>query len=110
MHEHIEYLLEAWLGLVGRHREACELVVAVAFADSEIEPAAREKIQSRNLLCKQHWVVPWQHKDRCAEAKARRTGCNKGQEGESRRDLADTSKVMLGYEARVETERFGLDV
>jgi hypothetical protein len=28
----------------------------------------------------------------------------------ARRDLADASKVMLGHEARMETERFGLDV
>ena len=84
--------------------------MAVAFADSEIEPAAREKIQGRNLLGKQHRIVPWQHKNRRAEAKARRTSRDKGQEGESRRDLADASKVMLGHEARMETERFGLDV
>ena len=109
-HEHIEHLLEARLGLIGRHREACELVVAVAFADSEIEPAAREKIQGRNLLGKQHRIVPWQHKNRRAEAKARRTSRDKGQEGERRRDLADVGEVMLGHEARMETERFGLDV
>ena len=109
-HEHIEYLLEARLGLIGRHREASELVVAVAFAHSEIEPAAREKIQGRNLFRKQHRIVPWQHKNCCAETKARRTSRDKGQEGESRRDLADASEVMLGHEARMETECFGLDV
>ena len=73
-HQHVEHLLEARLGLGGRHGEACELVVAVAFADSEIEPAVREKIQGRNLLGKQHRVVPGQHQDRRAEAQARRAG------------------------------------
>src|SRR5262245_15545947 len=109
-HEHIEYLLEARLGLIGRHCEACELVVAVAFAHSQIKPAARKKIQGRNLFGKQHRVVPWQNKNRRAEAKARRTSRDKSQESESRRDLADASKVMLGHEARMETECFGLDV
>src|SRR5262245_22106327 len=109
-HGHIEYLLEARLGLCGRHRKTRELVVAVALAHSEIEPAAREQIQGRNLLRKQHWVVPWQHKDRRAEAKARRTSRNKRQERESRRDLADACKVVLGHEARMEHEYFGLDV
>jgi hypothetical protein len=54
--------------------------------------------------------VPRQNKNGCAEAKARRTRRDKGQEGESRRDLADPSKVMLSHEARMETERFRLDV
>ena len=54
--------------------------------------------------------MPWQHKNRRAEAKARRTSRDKGQEGESGRDLADASKVMLGHEARMEAECFGLDV
>ena len=37
-HEHIEYLLEARLGLIGWHRKASKLVVAVAFAHSERNP------------------------------------------------------------------------
>jgi hypothetical protein len=90
--------------------EARELVVAVTFAHSQIEPAAREQVQGRNLLRKQHRVVPWQHENRRAEAKARRARRDKGQEGESGRDLADAGKVMLGHEARMETERFGFDV
>jgi hypothetical protein len=84
--------------------------VAVALADAEIEPAARQQIQRRNLLRQQHRVVPGQHEDRRTEAKARRTSRDKGQERESRRDLADTGKMMLGHEARMETERFGLDI
>src|SRR5262249_27083030 len=51
-----------------------------------------------------------QHKNRCAETKARRTRRDKGQQGECRRHLANASKVMLGHEARMEPERFGLDV
>ena len=109
-HEHIEYLLEARLGLIGRHREACELVVAIALADSEIEPAARQKIQGRNLLGQQHRIVPWQHEHRRAEPKARRARRDKGQQREGRGDLADAGEVMLGHEARMEAERFGLDV
>src|SRR5262249_60478251 len=68
-HEHVKYLLEARLGLVRRHGEASELVVPIAFAHSEIEPAAREKIQGRHLLRKQHRIVPGQHENRSAEAK-----------------------------------------
>ena len=84
--------------------------MAVAFAHSQIKPAARQKVQGRNLLRKQHRVVPWQHKNRRAEAKARRSSRDKGQEGESGRHLSDASKVMLGHEARMEAECFGLDV
>ena len=54
--------------------------------------------------------MPWQNENGCAEAKARRTSRDIGQEGESRRDLADASKVVLRHEARMETEGFGLDV
>ena len=85
-HEHIESLLEARLGLSRRHGETCELVVAIAFADSQIEPAAREKIQGRHLLGKQYRIVPWQYENCGAEAKARCTSCDERQEGENRRD------------------------
>jgi hypothetical protein len=109
-HEHIEYLLETRLGLFGRHRKTREFVVAVALAHSQIKPAAREQIQGRNLLCEQHRVVPWQYKNRRAEAKARGASRNKSQKGKRRRDLADASKVVLRHEARMESECFGLNV
>ena len=70
-HQHVEHFLEARLGFGGRHGEARELVVAVALADAEIEPAAREQIQGRDLLGEQHRIVPGQHQDRRAEAQPR---------------------------------------
>ena len=50
-----------------RNAEAGELVVPVALADAEIEPAAGQQIERRRLLGQQHRVVPGQHHDGGAE-------------------------------------------
>ena len=39
-YKYIEYLLRSAVRLMGRHRKACELVVPVALAHSQIKPAA----------------------------------------------------------------------
>ena len=67
----LEAFVEPRVGLLHRHAEPGELVVAVALADAEIEPAAGQEIEGRGLLGQQHRVVPRQHDDRRAEAQRR---------------------------------------
>src|SRR6516165_4391930 len=43
-------LVEARFGLLGRDLKALEFAVTITFADTEIEPAARQQIESRCLL------------------------------------------------------------
>lgn len=108
-HNDVEHLLEARLGVGGRQGEACELVVAIAFADAEIEAPARQEIEGRDLLGQQHRIVPRQHQDRRAEPQPRRARREVGQQRERGGELADLREVMLGHEARMKSRRVGLD-
>ena len=83
-HQYVEHLLEARFSFGGRHGEACELVVPVAFANAKIEPAPREKVEGRDLLGEQHRVVPGQHEDGGAEPEPRRACREEGHQGERR--------------------------
>ena len=64
---HLERFLEAGFGFLRRDLEALELVVPIALADAEIEPAAGNQIERRRLLGEQHRIVPGQHDDGGAE-------------------------------------------
>ena len=71
LEDDVEAFVEARVGLLHRHAEPGEFVVAVALADTEIEPAAGQEIERRRLLGQQHRVVPGQHDDRRAETQRR---------------------------------------
>src|SRR5207245_2396995 len=68
LEDHAERLLEALVGLRDRNAEARELVRAIALADAEFEPPAREQIDGRGSFSEQHRIVPRQHQHRGAEA------------------------------------------
>ncbi len=103
-------LVEAALGLLRRHREPGELVVAIALADPEIEPAAGQEVERRGLFGEQHRIVPRQHDDRRAKPQCRRARGDPGQQVQGRRDLADLREMVLGDEAAVKPERLRLDM
>ena len=105
----VDQFLEPRLGLLHRNAEADELVVAVALADAEIQPPARQQVHRRRLLGQQHGVVPRQHDHRRAEAKRARAGADPGQQVERRGDLAEAGEMMLDDERALVAERFGLD-
>src|ERR1700730_14619176 len=67
-HDNIESFLQARIGLFEQDREALELRMPIAFADSEIEPALRHQIKCRRLFSEDYWIVPRQHHHRGAEA------------------------------------------
>ena len=69
-----------------------------------------KKIERRNLLGEQDRIVPGEHKDRGAQPQPRRASRDEGKKRQGRRKLADPGEVMLGQEARMETERLGFDV
>src|SRR5262249_14461117 len=103
-------LVEARVGFLERQAKAGELVPAVAFADTEIEPAAGQQIEGRGLLGEQHRVVPGQHQDGGAEAQLPGAGAEPGQEVETGRDLAEPGEVMLDEKRAVIAERLGFDI
>ena len=69
--DHVEAFVKARVGLVHSTQKPGELVVAVAVADAEIEPAAGQQVERRRLLGQQHRIVPGQHDDRGAEPQGR---------------------------------------
>ena len=105
-----EAFLEALVGLLHRDAEARELVVAVALADAEFEPAAGQQIDGGRLLGEQHRVVPGQHHHGGAEPQRLGARREPGQQVEARRDLAEAGEMMLDHEGRVVAQRLGLDV
>ena len=68
LEDHLERLVEPRVGFLHRHAEAGKLVVAIALADTEIEPPAGQQIEGRGLLGEQHRVVPRQYHHRGTEA------------------------------------------
>jgi hypothetical protein len=85
-----------------------ELAPPIAFADAEIEAAVRQQVESRGLFGEQCRVVPRQHQHRGAEPQRRCLRRQIGQEVEGRRDLAETSEMVLDQEHAVKAERLGL--
>src|SRR5215472_18070851 len=90
--------------------EAGEFVVAVAFADAEIEPSARQQIERRGLFCEQDRVMPGQHEHGRAEPQRRGARAEPGQEIEARRHLPKAGEMVLDDKGRVKAERLGLDI
>src|SRR5438093_745284 len=64
----LQGFVEARVGLLHGRGEAGALVVPVAFADPEVEPAAGEQVDRRRLLRQQHGIVPGQYDHRAAQA------------------------------------------
>src|SRR6516164_60479 len=62
--DNIKGLVEPGVGLFHRHAEAGKFIVAVALADTEIEPTTGEEIEGRRLLRQQYRIVPRQHDHR----------------------------------------------
>ncbi len=107
---HLEAFVEARAGLVHVDAETAKLVVAIAAADAEIEPAAREKVEGRRLLGEQHRVVPGQHDDRGAEPQGRGARAEPGQQVERRRNLTVAGEMVLDDKGAVKSEPLGLDI
>ena len=103
-------LVEARIGLLHRHAEPGELVVAVALADAEIEPSAGQQIECGGLLGQQHRVVPRQHQHRGAEPQMAGAGAEPGQQVEARRNLAEAGEMVLDEKGAVIAQRLGLDI
>ena len=105
----LKSLVEARVGLFLRDAEAREFGVAVALADAEVEPPAREKVDGGSLLGEQNRIVPGQHDHGGAEAQRPGARGGPGQEIEARRNLPESGEVMLDDEDAVVAERLGLD-
>src|SRR5271170_5383640 len=108
--DHIEHFLEALVGLLHRYTKAGELVPAIALADAEIEPSARQQIESRGLLGQQHGIVPGQDQYRRAEPQMPRAGAEPGQQIEAGRNLAKAGEMMFDKKCAVIAQRLGLDI
>ena len=106
---HLDRFLEARLGLLRRDAEAGELVVPIALADAEIEPAAGNQIERRRLLGQQHRIVPGQHDDGGAEPQRGGAHGERGLQHQRGGDLVPAGEMMLDQEARTIAERLGLD-
>src|SRR3989442_9222810 len=110
LQQDLEALLEPRVGFLHRHAEARELVVPIALADPEIEPAPGQEIERRGLFRQQHRVVPWQHHDSGAETQPARARSDPGQEIERGRHLTVAREVVLHDERAVQAQRLRLDV
>ena len=108
--DHLQCLVEARVRFLHRDAEARELVVPVALADAEIEPAAGQQIEGCRLLGQQHRVVPGQHDHRGAQPQ--RTGLRgePGQQVQAGRDLAEAGEMVLDQKGAVKAERLGFHV
>ncbi len=105
----VDRFLEARLRLLHRNAEADELVVPVALADAEIQPAARQQIDRRRLFGQQHRIVPGQHDHRGAKPQRARARADPGEQVQRRGDLAEAGEMMLDDEGALIAERLGLD-
>ena len=91
-----------------RHAHEVELVLVPAHADPEREAAARELLQSRDLLRQVHWVVQRHEHDRRAEPDAFRPPGDPGERDERvvdasvRVDSLGPDDDVLGCPDRVE--------
>ena len=59
--------VEARIRLFHGDTEPGEFAVPVPFADTEIDPPARQQVEGGDLLGQQHRIVPGQHQHRSAE-------------------------------------------
>ena len=105
-----ERLFEPRVGLLLRNVEAAELVVAVALADTEIEPAARHHVEHRRLLGEQHRIVPGQHHHRTADPQRFGAHRQASEQRERRGNLVPAGEVVLDQKAGAVAQCLGLDV
>src|SRR5262249_5448960 len=96
-------------GLLHRNAKTAELVMAVALADAEIEPAAGNQIKGGGLLCKQHPIVPGQHDDGAAQTKPRGAHGERGLQPQGGGDLVPAREMVLDQEAGTKAKRLCLD-
>ena len=66
-HDDVERFTKPCIGFRHGNAKTGEFIVAIAFADAEIEPAAGQKIDRGGLLGEQYRIVPRQHQDCGAE-------------------------------------------
>ncbi len=102
--------LKRRIGFLDRQTEAGELVVAVALADAEIEPAAGQQVDGRGLLGDQHRIVPRQHQHGSAEPQRLGLGRHPGEQRQAGRYLTEAGEMMLDQKGRMVAERLGLDI
>ena len=100
-------LVEALGRLRLGNAKAFEFAVAVALADAEIEAAAREKIECRDLFGEQHGIVPRQHHHGSAEPHAAGAAGEIAEQAERGRDLAVAGEMVLDHEQALIAELLG---
>ena len=105
-----ERFLETRFGFFGRDLKSFELAVAISFADAEIEPALREKIERCRFLGEQHRVVPRRHDDGRTETKRLRAHGQSGKQHQCRRHLIPAAEMVFNRETRMKAERLGFDI
>ena len=67
----VDRFFEAGAGILHRNAEAGEFVVAIAFANAEIEAPAGQQVDRRGLFGQQHRIVPGQHQHRGPQPQGR---------------------------------------
>src|SRR5205085_11097662 len=90
--------------------EAGELVVAIALADAEIEPAAGQQVEGGGLFGQENRVVPGQDRHRGAEAERGGAGADPGQQVQRGRNLSEAGEVVLDEKGALVAECLGLNV
>ena len=110
LQQDLDRFLEPRIGLLHWHVETGEFVVAVAFADAEIQSSSRQQVQRRCLFGQQNRIVPGQHDHRGAKPQPVRARTEPGQQVQRRRDLAETGEMMFHHEGAVKAQRLGFDV
>jgi DNA-binding transcriptional LysR family regulator len=110
LHQDRQRFGKASVGFSRGNAKSFELRVAVAFADPEMEPPAREHIEGRRLFGQQHRVVPRQDQHSCAHPQTRRPRRDPIQEVQGRRHLRPAGEVVLYEKAAVVAESLRLDI
>jgi len=110
LEHHLEALVEPLVGLFHRNAESGELVVPVALADAEVDPAAGEQVYGGDLLGQQHGVVPGQRNHRGAEPQRLGARADPREQVQGRGDLTEAGEVVLDDEGADVAERLGLHV
>ena len=110
LQEYLEGFVEHLVRLFHRNAEAGELVMAIALSDAEIDAAAGQEIEGRDLLGQQHGIVPGQRDHGGPEPQVLRPRAHPGQEVQRGRDLTEAGEVVLDDERALVAERLGLDV
>src|SRR5712691_753056 len=106
----LQTFVEACIRFLHGDAESGEFVIPVSLADAEIDPPARQQVESGDLLGQQHRIVPGQHQYRGAEAQCRGTCPNPGQQVQACGHLAKAGEMVLDEECTDIAECLGLDI